>query len=138
MFDAISFVFKDKKKFEKTPKVWNFIFAVFVVEKRNEIFHCLTWKQTKLITKATILIVNYLCWQQRVSPSGGDWGDTPHQPKNGLPPKCPPIVLPKKCWFCTFMQFFAILLKMSSTNWTKMGKLAALRFLTLLDKKNIS
>ena len=108
MFDAISFVFKDKKKFEKTPKVWNFIFAVFVVEKRNEIFHCLTWKQTKLITKATILIVNYLLWQQRVSPSGGDWGIPPTNQKMGSPPHVPPLFCLKNVDFvllCSFLQF---------------------------------
>ena len=56
----------------------------------------------------------------RVSSSGGTGGDPPHYPKNWLVPPCPPTVLTPKCPkmpqnadFAIFMQFLAILPKLS-------------------------
>ena len=50
----------------------------------------------------------------RVSPSGGgDWGDPPNYQKNWLVPPHIPLLCPKNADFVIFMQFLAILPKLS-------------------------
>ena len=45
----------------------------------------------------------------------------PHYPKIGLFPPCPSMFCHKNVDFVIFMQFLAILLKMTPTSWTLMG-----------------
>ena len=49
----------------------------------------------------------------RVSPNGGGWGDPPLPEKLACPPHVPPLLCPKKADFVIFMQFLAILPKLS-------------------------
>ena len=55
-----------------------------------------------LKTYSSFLLVS----SPRVSLSWGDWGDSPHYPKNWLVPHVRPTFLPKKCCFSNFHAVF--------------------------------